>query len=227
MNSKKMVVLAADKLSLDQCLMLVGQVGSRVHAIKVHDVYDQYGPSVVSTLKRAGAQRVWVDAKLHDIPNTVQARAKAIANSGADILSIHASGEIEMMMAAREGAPSMEIFGITVLTSLIEEQAHLLHGQPAKAAALYLARLAKLAGITGVVCSPKEVGLLGKRPELVGLKLVVPGIRSAGQDSGDQQRFDTPANAMKAGATHLVIGRQIIDATDPQAALDMIEAEIA
>ncbi len=221
------IILAADELTLDQCLGLASKIGSKVHAIKVHNVFDLQGPSVVARLREAGAQRVWVDSKLNDIPNTVRLRAKAIANSGADILTVHASGEIEMMMAAVESNVLVEIFAITVLTSLSEEQAHLLHGHPSKAAVLYLARLAKLAGVHGIVCSPKEVGILAKRPELRGLKLVVPGIRSAGKDAGDQQRVDTPAAAIKAGATHLVIGRQITQASDPVAALEELEAEIA
>jgi len=219
------VILAADELSIEQCLGLASKIGSRVHAIKVHNAFDAQGPTIVQQLHDAGAERVWVDAKLHDIPNTVRLRAKAIADSGAEIITVHASGEIEMMMAAVEAFP-YEVFAITVLTSLNEEQAHLLHGQPSKAGVLYLARLAKLAGVAGVVCSPKEVGILAKRPELKGMKFIVPGVRSVGKDAGDQQRVDTPLNAIKAGATHLVVGRQITQVSDPVAALDALEAEL-
>lgn len=226
MTSDRIPIVAADELGLDQCLDIAFSLGDSTYAIKVHNIYDLHGPEVVKQLKDRGTGRVWVDAKLHDIPNTVKLRAKAIAESGADILTVHASGEIEMMIAAREGAPNMEIFAVTVLTSLNEEQAHLLHGQPSKAAVLYLARLAKLAGMHGIVCSPKEVSILAKRPELKGLKFVVPGIRSAGKDAGDQQRFDTPTAALKAGATHLVIGRQITQAPDPVAAVRDLEDEI-
>ena len=220
------IILAADELSLDQCLKLVSKIGDRVHAIKIHNVFDQQGPRVVQQLRNAGARRIWVDTKLHDIPNTVKLRAKAIAESGADILTVHASGEIEMMMAAVEFGPA-EIYAITVLTSLGEEQAHLLHGQPSKAGALYLARLAKLAGVHGVVCSPKEVGILAKRPELQGLKFITPGVRSSGKTTDDQKRVDTPAGAIVSGSTHLVVGRQITQATDPVEALRQIEAEIS
>ena len=159
------IILAADELDLVQCLDLACKVGERVYAIKIHNLFDAHGPEIVRMLRDKGVRRVWVDAKLHDIPNTVKHRAKAIANSRADILSVHASGEIEMMMAAVESGIS-EVYAITVLTSLDEERAHLLHGHPTKAAALYLARLAKLAGVHGVVCSPKEVEILVKRPEL-------------------------------------------------------------
>jgi len=219
------IILAADELSLAQCLDLASKIGGRVHAIKIHNVFDAQGPTVVEQLHHAGAERVWVDAKLHDIPNTVRLRAEAIADSGAEIITVHASGEIEMMKAAVKAFP-FEVYAITVLTSLNEEQAHLLHGQPTKAGALYLARLAKLAGVDGIVCSPKEVGILAKRPELKGLKFIVPGVRSAGKDVGDQQRVDTPGNAVRAGATYLVVGRQITQAEDPVAALDALEAEL-
>ena len=226
MSTASRIILAADELTLDQCLDLASDVGNLVHAIKIHNAFDKQGPGVVERLRDAGARRVWVDAKLHDIPNTVKLRAKAIAESGADILTVHASGEIEMMMAAVESGPA-EIYAITVLTSLGEEQAHLLHGQPSKAAALYLARLAKLAGVHGVVCSPKEVGILSKRPELQGLKFITPGVRSSGKATDDQKRVDTPAGAIASGSTYLVIGRQVTQAADPLEALHQIEEEIS
>ncbi len=218
------VIVAADDLTLDQCLGLSSKIKDRVYAIKVHNLYDEYGPSVVGQLRDAGAPRVWMDFKGKDIPNTIRLRAKAIAKSGVDIITVHASGEIEMMMAALESG--VTIYAITVLTSLDEEQTHLLHGQPTKAAVLYLARLSKLAGVHGVVCSPKEVGMLAKRPELKGLEFVTPGIRSAGKDAGDQKRIDTPGSAITSGSTRLVIGRQIIQAADPLQALDELEQEL-
>ena len=224
------VILAADELSLDKCLELVSKIGPQLYAIKIHNIYDQYGPGVVKRLLGAGANHIWVDAKLHDIPNTVGLRAKAIKDSGANILTVHASGELEMMWAALQNGPE-QIFAITVLTSLDEEEVHLLHGHSSKATVLYLARLAKLAGCTGVVCSPKEVGILAKRHELVGglkgLKLVVPGVRSVGQSAGDQQRVDTPANAIKAGANYLVVGRQLTETKDPIETLKKLEEEIS
>lgn len=226
MSTESRIILAADELTLEQCKSLVSKVGDQVYAIKIHNLYDEYGPSVVQHLLFCGARRVWVDAKLHDIPNTVRLRAKTIDNSGAEILSVHASGEIEMMMAAVENGPP-EIYAITVLTSLGEAQAHLLHGQPSKAEALYLARLAKLAGVHGVVCSPQEVGVLSRSPELKGMSFITPGVRSAGKATDDQKRVDTPTGAITSGATRLVIGRQITQATDPVEALRQIELEIS
>lgn len=231
MGTSERIILAADGLELDEVLDIARAIGDRLYAVKVHDVFDAHGPKVVKALRTVGARRVWYDAKLHDIPNTVGWRARAIGKGAepgteVDILTVHASGEIEMMMKAVEHGPQ-EIYAVTALTSLDEEQVHLTYGQPSKAAVLYLARLAKLAGVHGIVCSPKEVGMLAKRPELEGLKFIVPGVRSAGVKADDQKRTDTPAAAVRAGAHHLVIGRQLTLASDPSEALDEIEDEIA
>lgn len=220
------IILAADELSLQECLELVAKLGDRVHAIKIHDIFDEHGPQVVRQLLDSGAPRVWVDAKLHDIPKTVERRAKAIAKSGAEILSVHASGEVDMMEAAVQAGPPT-IFAVTVLTSHTEEQAHLTYGQPSKAGALYYARLAKLAGVQGVVCSPKEVGILAKRPELGGLRFITPGVRSPGKSVDDQKRVDTPVKAFELGASYIVVGRQVTLASDPSEALAQIEQEIS
>lgn len=216
------IILALDGIPLEECVNLVSKVGSKVHAVKIHDLADTHGPvGAVAQLRDAGARRVWIDAKLHDIPNTVGLRAKAIANSGADILTVHAGGGIDMMMAAVEKGPA-EIYAVTVLTSLSEEEAHLGSGQPSKAAVLARARDAKLAGVNGIVCSPKEVGMLSRRPELSGLKFITPGVRSAGAGANDQKRIATPGEAFASGATHIVVGREVTHAPDPEKALNLI-----
>ena len=225
-QQERRIVLAADELTLDRCLDLTHIMGGRLYAPKVHILFDRHGPGVISKIKEHGARYVWMDAKLCDIPNTVGRRAKEYRDVGVDILTVMASGGIEMMMAAVEKGPS-RIYAVTILTSLSEEETCLVYGMPPKAAVLNLARMAKLAGVHGVVCSPQEVEMLAKRPELKGLEFVVPGIRSAGKDAGDQKRIGTPGAAIKAGATRLVIGRQLTDAKDPVAELDAIEAEIA
>ena len=223
------IIVALDGLDWVTCREIVVKLKDRPGAYKVHDLWDRQGPTVVNQLKGEGAGWVWVDMKLKDIPNTVKLRARAAAESFANILTVHASGGIEMMQAALEGFHGFgdKVLAVTVLTSLSEEETHLLHGQPAKAAVLYQARLAKLAGVHGIVCSPQEVGILAKRPELQGMKFVVPGIRPAGSAIGDQKRVDTPAAAIAAGVTHLVVGRPITEATDPVAAFDAIAEEIA
>jgi orotidine-5'-phosphate decarboxylase len=230
MKVSDVIILSPDGLGLEDVIEMVATVGHRLYAVKAHDLYDAHGPEVVTRLRKAGAARVWYDGKFHDIPNTVGLRARAVGkvvepDKRVDILTVHASGEIDMMMEAVKNGPD-EIYAITVLTSLDPEQTHLIYGQPPKAAVLYLARLAKLAGVQGIVCSAEEVGMLAKRPELQGLKFVVPGTRSAGKDVGDQKRTGTPAKAVQDGAHHLVIGRQVVQAPDPLAALDELEEEI-
>jgi orotidine-5'-phosphate decarboxylase len=212
-------------MELDACLALVAEVGSRVHAIKIHSLYDSIGPSVIARLKDAGAQRVWVDAKLHDIPETVKLRAKAFAAAGADMLTVHASGGIDMMAAAAK-AFAGEVIGITLLTSLSDQQAIQVYGHQPKDTAICLARLAAHAELPSVVCSPREVASIAAEKDLSRLNFIVPGTRSVGKAAGDQARVTTPGAAIKAGATKLVIGRQVTTAPDPVAALDELEAEI-
>ena len=223
---ERKVILALDGLDLDACTNLLRQLGNRVFGCKIHDLWDRHGPSVVSRVTIThNSPKLWVDLKLIDIPNTVGLRAKAVREAGANILTIMACGEIEMMMAAVKYGPEM-VLGVTELTSLTEEQVHLHSGQPRKASVLQLARNAKLAGLHGLVCSTNEVGMLAKRPELKGMILVVPGVRSPGKDVQDQKQVDTPANTIRAGADYLVIGREVTQATDPLAALDNIERQI-
>ncbi len=223
--SERRIILAADGLKLADCLLLVGVLGSRLHAVKIHDLYDREGPGVIKQIKEAGARRVWVDAKLHDIPETVKNRAAAFADAGADILTVHVSGGPGMMAAARQSFPG-ELFGITVLTSLKEDQVQEIYGHSAIKVVGQFAAMAYQAALNGVVCSPKEVGILSADRLLKDLKFVIPGTRSAGVDAGDQARVDTPANAIKNGATYLVIGRQLTKALDPVEAIDALEAEI-
>ena len=221
------IIVSADELDEKALLALASALGPRIYAVKVHDRYDALGPSIVGELKDAGAKRVWMDAKLHDIPNTARVRAKAFSENGIDIITVHASGGVEMMRAAKEGAGSAEVYAVTVLTSLDEATSERIYNRPVKEEVLTLAKLAKEAGVDGVVCSPQEVGLLANDPALKGLKFVIPGTRSPAADTHDQKRVTTPKEAVDAGATFLVIGRQITTAQDPVAALDALESELS
>jgi orotidine-5'-phosphate decarboxylase len=221
------IILSADELGKEELLALVHAVGTRVFAVKIHDAYDAYGPSIVKELKDAGATRVWMDAKLYDIPNTIRARAKAYADNGIDIISVHASAGVEGMRAAREGAPNAILYAITVLTSFSEEDTQAVYHVPAVEAVRSLTHLAKAAEMNGVVCSAHEVSMLANDPALAEMEYVVPGIRSKGAGVQDQKRVATPADALAWGATRLVIGRQITKAADPVAALVEIEREIS
>ncbi len=168
----------------------------------------------------AGARtKLFLDLKLHDIPNTVAGAARAaVAGCRPDFLTVHASGGREMIRAAVEAAGDTKILAVTVLTSLdANELAAIGQGDDAQAQVLRLARLAVAAGAGGIVCSPREIALLRKElPKDV--ILVVPGIRPAGAVKGDQKRVMTPAEATAAGADYLVIGRPITQAADPVAA---------
>jgi len=224
-KKQKRIVLAADELPLPELLALLGKVGDRLYAVKVHNLYDEYGPDVIKRLKEFDL-RVWVDVKLHDIPNTVALRAKSFKNAGADILTVHASGGIDMMKAARDNGPE-EVYGITVLTSLGSDEAkRIYHCSPGEQAFL-MARLINGAGLSGLVCSASELEMIrldsGIDPHI---KLVIPGIRLAGAVADDQQRIGTPSLAILNGASLLVIGRPITQAQNPLLALEQIEAEI-
>ncbi len=232
MDTTGRIFLALDGLGEEAACELVKKIAqspiaAAIGAVKVHDLWDQVGPRIVKRLRGAGAENVFVDLKLHDVPKTVGLRAKAAKENRAYIVTVHASGSIEMMRRAVENGPN--ILAITILTSLTEEEIHLLCGQPSKAAVLQRAHLAKLAGVWGLVCSPNEVGVLAGLPELEGLELVTPGIRLEGKDAIDanQKRVNSPDAAFKAGATRIVVGSEATKAEDPLAVLARIVDMIA
>ena len=228
MLTEQKVVLSADDYNKEGLLDLVKKIGDRVYCVKIHNLYDLYGPQIVSDLRKAGAKKVWVDAKLHDIPNAVKLRAQALAESGCDIITVHASGGTEMMQAAKEGFGKGKVFAVTALTSLDDATIqNIYNAQDAQELVMRLAPMVKLAGVDGLVCSPKEIAILRANPDYRYLELAVPGIRSTGVGTDDQKRFDTPANALSAGANFLVIGRQITKALDPEEAVNVLESEIA
>jgi orotidine-5'-phosphate decarboxylase len=184
------------------------------------------GARAVEAVQKRGA-KVFLDLKLHDIPETV-ARAVASATSlGAELLTVHTAGGFEMMRRAVEVAKGKPgILGVTVLTSLSEEdlRADGIAG-PMREAVVRRAKLAEKAGAAGIVCSPQEVADV--RAASGTLALVVPGVRPAGAALGDQKRVATPASAIAAGADYLVVGRPIRDAQEPAAAFTAIVGEVA
>ena len=195
-------------------------------------IYDG-GLPLVQELRDRGF-KVFVDSKFHDIPHQVRGAVKSAAHSGADLVTVHGSGSAKMLAACAEGAQAAEeayghkpyVIAITVLTSMDEEElakAGVTRPIPEQAAAL--AKLAVDNGLDGIVCSPKEAAemraLLG--PAAL---IVTPGVRPAGAELGDQSRVATPAAAIAAGASHIVVGRPITQAADPIAALEAIVAEI-
>jgi orotidine-5'-phosphate decarboxylase len=183
------------------------------------------GARAVEAVQKRGA-KVFLDLKLHDIPETV-ARAVASAKTlGAGLLTVHTAGGLAMMGKAvqvAQGKPG--ILGVTVLTSLSDEdlRADGIAGTM-REVVVRRARLAESAGVAGIVCSPQEVAEV--RAACPGLALVVPGVRPAGAALGDQKRVATPSSAIAAGADYLVVGRPIRDAASPAAAFDAIASEV-
>ncbi|MBI3627734.1 MAG: orotidine 5'-phosphate decarboxylase [Candidatus Sungbacteria bacterium] len=241
------IFIAQDNMELSASVDLVSKLkGHHAAGFKVNDFWDNYGRAGLEKLREAGAYELWVDVKVKDTPNTVANRIASISQAGVSYITVMADGEVDMMMGAvkartdflKKEAISLDIDGdgipaigpgiiaVTVLTSLTEEQTHLTYGQPVKAAALYLARLAKLSGIDIIVCSPQEVSLLSKRPELSGMSFFTPGIRPTWKKPTDQKRIDTPRAAILAGVTSIVVGRAITEAQDPVAAFDVIYKEV-
>lgn len=168
----------------------------------------------------AGGHRVFVDAKWHDIPNTVAGAVDAAADLGVEMVTVHASGGGDMLRSAMQAASGrIKVVAVTVLTSLDAATYAALTGRDRVVVADEVVRLAQLAidaGVDGVVCSAEEIARVRA---IVGHgRIVVPGIRRGGDTAGDQRRVATPEAAVAAGATHLVVGRPITDADEPGAA---------
>lgn len=222
LNKMKKIILAIDEIqNLDEVIALVKKVGHLVYAVKIHNLYDKFGSDIIDKLKQGGADKVWVDFKLYDIPNTVQLRAESI---NADILSVHASGGVEMMKKAV--LSGKEIFAVTMLTSFSESEVKQIYNRELKEMVLILVQMAKEAGVSGVVCSPQEIKLIKNYPEFSNLKIITPGVRSLDANLNDQNRVSTPAQAILDGADYLVIGRQVTQSLDPVLEIQKICEEV-
>lgn len=210
MQAKDRIIVALDVDNLDKAKSLVESLAPYVGCFKVGlELVTAVGaPQVVDFVHSLGGQ-VFYDGKFDDIPNTIGGATKAVAGLNVKMLNVHASAGIEAMMAAVANKGQSFVLAVTVLTSLEENNAHLIFGGPSKAKVLQYARDAKLAGCDGVICSPQELELLGKQKELGNFMKVTPGVRPEWAAVGDQKRIMTPAEAIKAGATALVIGRPI------------------
>lgn len=223
----KRIIVALDGMSLTAASELARQIGPRVYAVKVHNLWDLYGAQIVDVLRDVGAERVFVDLKLHDTPETVGLRAAVVKSVNGNIMTVHASGGVPMMKMAVESGPEM-VLAITALTSLSSAECEDIYGAPSQMVVRRFALMAAKAGVHGIVCSPQELKRLNKMNELDNLHFIVPGIRPADTKiEGDmQQRTGTPRKAIEDGASYLVIGRPITQASDPAAALDAIIAEM-
>ena len=169
----------------------------------------KFGASGIQSLRNAGEFDLFLDLKLHDIPNTVAAATRAIADISPKFLTVHASGGKEMIKVAANAAPDIEITAVTILTSLNEQDVREIgYSESPLKSAVSLAALAVDAGARAIVCSPFEVKAIRDR---VGkdVSIITPGVRPQGADLGDQSRVMTPPDAIAAGSTYLVIGRPI------------------
>jgi len=210
MNAQERIIVALDVSSLGEAEPLVKELAPYVGCFKAGlQLLTSVGaPRVVEFLSGLGG-KVFLDGKFGDIPNTMGEAAQAAASLGVAMFNVHASAGVEAMMAAVQHKGNSQVLAVTVLTSLEENNAHLIFGAPSKAKVLQFARDAKIAGVDGVICSPQELELLGKQKELTGLLRVTPGVRPVWAAAGDQKRVMTPGDAIVAGATALVIGRPI------------------
>jgi orotidine-5'-phosphate decarboxylase len=236
MHAKEKIIVALDVPSADAALRVAQILHGHVGLFKVgKEVFTAEGPAVVRRLVAEG-NRVFLDLKFHDIPNTVRAAAHQAALLGASLITIHAAGGRKMIAAASEGVRAAaketgftqptKVLAVTALTSLsAEDLAEVgFQGSPEEVV-VRLARLAKSAGADGVIASPREISAIREAcgPDFL---IVTPGIRPAAGTGDDQARTATPASAIRAGADYLVIGRPITGATDPAAAADAIAAEM-
>jgi len=227
-NNPKIIV-ALDCASQAEALALAQQLDPALCRVKVgKELFTAAGPAIIDALHQLGFQ-IFLDLKFHDIPNTVAKACQAAARLGVWMLSLHASGGARMLRAAQEAVNQCEsaplLVGVTVLTSFTAEElveVGVIRSLPDQV--LYLAQLAKDAGLAGLVCSVEEVENL--RVCFPSLLLVTPGIRLSQDASDDQRRIATPSAAIQKGADYLVIGRPITRAENPLMAIKMITNEI-
>jgi orotidine-5'-phosphate decarboxylase len=230
-GARERLIVALDAPSAAAALELVNRLESTCQWFKVGlELFSAAGPSIVEELTRRG-HSIFLDLKFHDIPNTVAGAVRSAAGLGARMMTIHALGGPAMLEAARAALDGMAdpptLLAVTVLTSMDSGQLKSVGVDDAPAAQVErLAQVGLKAGIRGFVCSPQEVAALRALagPEAT---LVIPGVRPAGAAVGDQKRIATPAEALRQGASYLVVGRPITQAENPAEAAERILNEIA
>ncbi|CCF14797.1 orotidine-5'-phosphate decarboxylase [Brevibacillus laterosporus] len=228
------IILALDFQTKEEVLNCLASLENQVRYVKVGmELFYAEGSAIVSLLKEQGLN-VFVDLKIHDIPNTAKGSMKSLARNGADMVNVHVAGGLAMMEAAREGleqgisagSTSPLLIGVTMLTSSSQQMMNeqiLISGRLEETVAHY-ASLASLAGLDGVVASPLEVPII-KQVTRTDFLTVTPGIRTVGSAFGDQTRVTTPVKAFELGTDYIVIGRSITQAEEPAKAwADMMKS---
>jgi orotidine-5'-phosphate decarboxylase len=223
----KDVIIALDFPGAEETLRFLDRFqGGRKPFVKIGmELYYSAGPEIVRRIRERG-HRIFLDLKLHDIPNTVKKAAAVIRDIGADIINVHAAGGSAMMKAAVEGATRADgsrpiVIAVTQLTSTDQEtlEKELLIGRPIDEVVIAYAENARRAGLDGIVCSPREAAKVHEACG-AGFLTVTPGIRFPEGERGDQKRVTSPAEAAKAGSDYIVVGRPITAAADPTAAYE-------
>ena len=226
------IIVALDVQTREEAVEKVKAIGDPVGFYKIGmELFTAEGPDVVKAVKDLG-KKVFLDLKFHDIPRTVERAIRSGGKLGVDLMTIHSVGAKAMIQSARMAADEFgpngpKILAVTVLTSL--DQSDLadvgIVGRTPAEQVMAMAKFATENGAHGLVCSPKEVGALSKALK-AGTLFITPGVRPAGAAVGDQKRVAAPADAVRDGATHLVVGRPILAAEDPVAAARQILAEM-
>lgn len=227
----KDVIIACDFSSKEETLAFLDKFSGKKPYVKIGmELFYAEGPEIVREIKARG-HRIFLDLKLHDIPNTVKKSMSVLSRLDVDMVNLHAAGTRAMMEAALEGVTRPDgsrplVIAVTQLTSTSQErmQEELLISAPIDETVMHYAANAEKAGLDGVVCSPMEAG---KVHETCGKQFltVTPGIRFADGDKGDQVRVTTPAQAKEIGSDYIVVGRPITAAADPVAAYERCVAE--
>jgi orotidine-5'-phosphate decarboxylase len=229
--ARQKLIVALDVSDAASAIALIAKLDGTCSWFKVGlELFTTTGPAVLDPLLKAG-HSVFLDLKFHDIPNTVAGAIRSAAALGVKMLTIHASGGPAMLLAARAALADLanppQLLAVTMLTSIDQAQATAIgYDRSPSDQALLLAQMGLDSGINGFVCSPQEVAAIRALagPDAV---LVVPGIRPAGADLGDQKRVSTPADTLRLGASYLVVGRPITQAPDPAQAATQILHEMA
>ena len=227
----KDVIVACDFASGEQVFSFLDKFTEKKPFVKIGmELFYAEGPEIVRQIKARG-HKIFLDLKLHDIPNTVKKAMAVLSNLDVDICNLHAAGTTAMMQAALEGLTRPDgtrplLIAVTQLTSTDQEsmERDLLIHEPIDQVVMHYAKTAKNAGLDGIVCSPLEAG---KVHEVCGEEFltVTPGVRFADGDAGDQKRIMTPAQAKEIGSDYIVVGRPITAAADPVAAYNRCVAE--
>ena len=227
----KDVIVACDFASAEQTFAFLDKFTGRKPFVKIGmELYYAEGPAIVKEIKARG-HKIFLDLKLHDIPNTVKKAMAVLRNLDVDITNLHAAGTKKMMRAALEGLTREDgtrplLIAVTQLTSTDQQSMEddLLIREPIDKVVMHYAKCAEEAGLDGIVCSPLEAG---KVHDLCGKDFltITPGVRFADGDVGDQKRVMTPAQAKEIGSDYIVVGRPITAASDPVAAYERCVAE--